>query len=128
MNEPVVMFSITGGTLTGSIHRQLSVYNNGFATIAKLDDGPIFGLSEDVDTAGVGPAAANQFLLDLVAAGAVSLPDQQIFISDVPLNTLTILEGKQLALSRTFSYFGGGQYNNVQQIIDTFIQTHFPGF
>ena len=125
---PVVVYSLRGGTLLGTVHTQLTVYNNGFATIAKMDDSVIFGQVEDVASAGVGPAAANKLLLDLVQNGAVTLPDQNTIIFDTPLTTLTILEGKQLGLSRTFSYFFGPEYSGVNQVIVDFIQTHFPGF
>ena len=35
VNEPVLVFSLTGGTLTGTVHAQLAVYNSGFATLAE---------------------------------------------------------------------------------------------
>ena len=78
--------------------------------------------------ASIGPQAALQLLIDLVVAGAATLPDQRFVIPDVPLNTLTILEGKELALSRTFSYSIGGKYTGVSTVINSFVQNTFPGF
>ena len=129
-NEPVVVYNVTGGTLTGLIHRQLTVYNSGFVTIAKLDE-PVFPQPaeiQEVRTAQVGPQAATQLLISLVQAGAVQLEDQSFPVSDVPLKTLTILEGKTFALSRTFSWYVGGDYAVVDQALNKFIGDTFPGF
>lgn len=131
VNEPVVVFQVNGSTQTGTVHRQLSVYNNGFVTIAKLDHQvfPVNQEIKDVQTANVGSEAAFQLLLRLVQAGAAELPDQPLVASDIPLNTLTVLQGKELALSRTFSWWVGiGGYAGVQQVVNDFVQTHFPGF
>ena len=129
-NEPLVVYSVNGGTLSGLIHRQLTVYNSGFATIAKADQivFPTPGEAIDVQTASVGAAAARKLLGDLVDAGAVTLPDQQVPVPDVPLTTLTIAEGKEIALSRTFSYYVGPPYSGVSQVINRFITANFPAF
>ncbi len=129
-NEPMVIYSVTGGTLTGGVHRQLTVYNNGFATIAKLDT-PVFptpGTFKDVETTSVGATAALQLLIDLVNAGAATLPEQQFILPDVPLTTLTVLEGREIGLSRTISFSGGPPYSAMQQVIDRFVNATFPGF
>ena len=128
VNEPMVVFDVTGPTFAGEIHRHLAVYNNGFVTIAKRDNNPFGNLVIDVRTANVGPDGALTLLTDLVLAGAVSLPDQDVGAADIPLTTLTLLEGKQLALSRTFSYFDGGPYTGVSSVMSTFISQTFPGF
>ena len=128
--EPVVVYNLTGGTLTGTLHRQLTVYNNGFATIAQFDM-PVFptpGEIKDVATTSVGSDAAFQLLIDLVVAGAGTLPDQQIPFSDTPLKTLTVLQGQQLALSRTISWYGGFGYTDLDIVVNTFIADNFPGF
>lgn len=129
-NEPVVVYSLSGGTLTGTLHRQLTVYNSGFVTLAKLDQ-PVFptpGEVQEVRTAQVGPEGATQLLIDLVQAGAVQLEDQPFPVSDTPLKTLTVLEGKTFALSRTFSWRIGGDYLGVDEVLGTFIEKIFPGF
>ncbi len=129
-NEPVVVYSLTGGTLIGTLHRQLIVYNSGFVTIAKLDQ-PVFpvpGVDMDVETASIGSDGAYKLLLELVQAGAAQVSDQTIPFSDTPLKTLTVLEGRTLALSRTFSWYGGAEWAAVDQTIDTFIASTFPGF
>lgn len=130
VNEPIVLYSLSGSTLAGLVHRQLTVYNGGFVTIAQQDSIVIFGSeSEDVATASVTPQEASQLLRDLLLAGAATLGDQDITVSDVPLNTLTVLEGDTDARSHTFSYWLPiEQYAQVGQVIDGFIQSTFPGF
>ena len=127
--EPVVIFDTTGSAFAGSIHEHLTVYNSGFVTISKRNDNPFGNLDIDVQTANVGSAVAMKLLIDLVAAGAVTLPDQNVSAADIPLKTLTILEGKELALSRTFSYWDGiDQYGAVATVLNEFITDTFPGF
>lgn len=131
VHEPVVVFNVTGATLAGTVHRQLTVYNNGFVTISKLDN-QVFPAQQrvvDVQTAGIGGERAFNLVLRLVQNGAGTLRDQPLVVSDVPLNTLTVLEGKEVAASRTFSWWVGiGEYSGVQRVINDFIQAHFPGF
>ena len=131
VNEPLVVFSVSGGTLTGTVHRQLTVYNNGFVTISKLDHQyfPTEQEIVDVKTTSIGTERAYNLVLRLVRSGAGVLPDQPIFVSDVPLNTLTVLDGKEVAVARTFSWWLGiGEYSGVQRVINEFVQANFPGF
>ncbi|MEM7305820.1 MAG: hypothetical protein AAF682_04085 [Planctomycetota bacterium] len=127
-NEPMVVFDVTGPTFAGSIHEHLAVYNNGFVTISKRNDNPFGNLDVDVQTANVGADGALKLLLDLIGSGAVTLPDQSGTASDIPLTTLTIAEGQEIALSRTFSYWSAPQYNGVAGVMNDFISTTFPGF
>ena len=130
INEPMVSFSIAGSTLTGTVHRQLTVYNSGFVTISKFDNQvfPTQGITKDVQTASVSQEDALLLLIRLAQAGALTLPDQPGFVNDVPLSTLTLLEGKELALSRTISWWVDPSYSGIQSVLDDFIASTFPGF
>ena len=37
-NEPVMLYSLAGSTLAGTLHTQLAVYSSGFATIATQNE------------------------------------------------------------------------------------------
>ena len=127
--EPVVMFDVTGTTFAGTVHEHMTVYNNGFVTISKRNDNPFGNLQIDVQTADVGAAAASQLLGNLISAGVTTLPDQAVGAADLPLSTLTVLQGKQQALSRTFSYWAAtNQYAAVSSVINGFKTSTFPGF
>ncbi|QDU66149.1 hypothetical protein [Engelhardtia mirabilis] len=95
VNEPVVVYDVTGLVFAGSVHQHLTAYNSGFVTIAKRDDNPFGNLDVDVQTANIGSRAAKQPLVDLIVAGASSLPDQDAGAADIPLETLTLAEGKE---------------------------------
>ncbi len=129
--EPVLIHDVVGGTLAGTIHTHLTVYNNGFVTVAKFHD-PVLsggGPEKDVLTAALEPAEVQQLQKDLRQAGAYALPDQPLIGTDVPLSTLTVLRGGTDAVAHTYSYlFGTGGYAAPQQVIDNLMSTHFPGF
>lgn len=130
VNEPVVVYSINGGTLIGTVHRQLTVYNSGFATIAKMDSSvfPAPGELVDVQTANIGPDRASHLLFTLLRAGAAELPDQKLIVNDVPLKTLTVMRGRPTTIANTFSYWlGFGAHASVDKVITDFINETFPG-
>ena len=126
VNEPVLVFSLTGGTLTGTVHAQLAVYNSGFATLAEKSDVvfPNPGEHIDVQTTYLDQRDIRKLRGELKAAGSFDLGDQQLVLSDIPLSTITVLEGPK---ANTFSYFAStGAYEAPALVVDDFIATHFP--
>jgi|GEM_PF-5222063 len=131
--EPILIWDATGQTLTGVSHATLKVYNNGLATIAKKF--PLFPfdpsyVEANAHTLGVTEAEASQLRLDLIAAGAATLGDNPNLVLDIPLKTVTFFQSPgPRACSNTFSYWlATGAWAPVQQVIDDFIDFHFPNF
>jgi hypothetical protein len=131
MQEPVLVYDLTGYTLIGFLHRHLAVYNNGVASISAVSTNT---LTEAPDwnkaaVAFVSPDEADKLLRELSNDGAFGLCDQSIIVLDMPMTTVTVSRGATDAQSHTFSYwFGDGSYGKVQQTIDAFIQKTFPNF
>jgi hypothetical protein len=131
MQEPVLVYDVTGFTLTGLIHRHLAVYNNGVASISSVSSSIFTGstTSSQADVAFVSPDEASKLLRELANANAFTLCDQSIAVSDIPMTTVSVSRGATDAQTHTFSYWtGGGPYAGVQQTIDAFIQKTFPSF
>ncbi|MDF1800085.1 MAG: hypothetical protein P1V81_12980 [Planctomycetota bacterium] len=129
--EPVLIHDVVGGTLTGAVHTHLTVYNNGFMTVAKFHDVvfPAPGTDKDVATASLSPAEVQQLQADLRASGAFGLPDQEATGADIPLTTMTVFRGATDAKAHTFSYLmGTSPYAAAQDVVDQLMADHFPGF
>lgn len=132
--EALVVYDVTGFSFIGAlIHQHLVVYNDGTAAISQASES--FGGSTEGAGSGdskvvfVTPEKAKRFLRELANAGAFTLCDQQLAANDIPLTTLTVLTDATDASAHTFSYWVGmDAYGNVQQIVDAFIASTFPGF
>lgn len=125
--EPVLSYDTSGGTLLGPYNVNVQVFSNGEIKYSRS-----IGLLPDVAVvhASAPTAAINQLRTDLYAAGAFTLCDQDMFISDVPLNTITVYRGNMNGRFHTFNFWIGGTnnaYGNVLQIINDFVNTHVPG-
>lgn len=128
-NEPVMLYSLAGNTLLGALHTQLAVYSSGFATIATQNESfnPAQQDYMDVATAYLDVRDVRELREQLKASGAHALPDQKLFASDIPLNTLTVFSGTSLA--HTYSYWiGTNQYEAANKVVQDFIDQHFPTF
>lgn len=132
--EPVLSFTIAGSTLAGTTHQQLTVYNNGLASISRLNEisigGPSTGfVDKDVDVAYVPVGKVKRLQRALKNAGAFTLPDSASILADVPLTTVTVLQGETTALAHTYSYYLlGDAYAPASKVIGDFIESTFPGF
>lgn len=125
-HEPVLLYSLAGGTLTGTLHTQLAVYSSGFATIARFDEAfaPPLGEYKAVETTYLDARDIRELDRALEAAGAPTLIDQQPFSVDSPLSTVTVFQGGR---ANTFSYGPSeGAFEAVDQAVERFIATHFP--
>lgn len=134
--ELLVVYDITGSTLTGPIHKHLAVYNDGTACISEAGGNtgsqtfatapaPNDGRAE---VASVSPAAIQQLMRELLQAGAFTACDESLNVSDVPLQTLTILTNSQNAWGHSFSFWGGDPYTEIVNILNKFIANAFPNF
>ena len=128
-NEPVMLYSLAGSTLAGTLHTQLAVYSSGLATIATQNETFIPSQQdfEDVATAYLDVRDVRELREQLKASGAFTLTDQKLFASDIPLNTLTVFSGA--SLNHTYSYWvGTNQYEAANKVVQDFIDKHFPTF
>lgn len=130
-NEPLVVFDISGFTLTGLLHKHFSLYSSGVATLAEAGGGtPLFPFGSKADVAFVTPEEARKLWSAVVAAGAFSNCDILEWVSDVPLTTVTVYRGETDSRARTYSYYLPSKPSAaaVQALIEEFIQKAFPNF
>ena len=144
--EPIVMLNVSGSTLLGPVQYNLIVYSNGQTMFIRSEGFPTGGGGDSgldgsdpqqllspvpvalVQNLMLSEIEVDQLVADLRRAGAQTLCDQEVQVTDVPLQTLTILEARADAVAHTFSYWGGvGDYADVAQTVDSFIATYFPG-
>jgi hypothetical protein len=138
--EPIVLFNVSGATLFGPVQETLAVYDYGFVVFTRIQGAGLpsddLQLAEDGSTrltprAGavavqLGISEAAQLVTDLHRAGARDLCDQAQFVTDVPLHTLTILDGRPNSNAHTFSYWAGvGNFTHVATVLDNFIEAYF---
>lgn len=138
--EPILIMNVSGSTLVGPVSRHLTVYSNGLAVYSAGANPPGGLEARDLQLAGPPstiPVAlaislsidvANQLVDDLRRANAHRLCDQTTQWTDVPLKTVTLLESRPDALAHTFSFYGAtGPYREVDMVMDSFLETYFPG-
>ena len=119
-HEPVVLYEVTGGTLSGSFDYFLSVYSDGTSRLSSYLGG---GSSQFT---GVDPSEVDDLRQALAQAGALSQCDQPDLTSDTPLQTLTVFRSNPTRRSNTFSWFtSDGDLAEIQSILDAFIGAHF---
>lgn len=134
---PVLVYDVTGGTLAGVIHLQLSVYNTGFASISASgfnafeppDDGrcPNDGRA---DYAFVGQQAAKDLLTQLKGAGAFEANNGAQGL-DVPLHTVTVFANRGAEAkthSFTYQFASSPEIFATAEVINQFIDTYFPSY
>ncbi|TDJ79880.1 MAG: hypothetical protein E2O39_00215 [Planctomycetota bacterium] len=131
-HEPLLIFERSGGTLLGPMYRSLTVYSDGRVSLSKNDtvflDARV-GQDVAVATISISPADAAGFWALLVDAGAFSLCDMDAQVTDVPLNTVTIFDGRTDSNAHTYSYWIAiDEYAGVGTLLSNFIATHFPDF
>lgn len=125
--EPVLNYDVSGSTLTGPFHSRITVYNNGFITSSNCGGFVSFaGSNNGAGTAMATPAQVSKLRKQLIDAGGLTLPDQNISVADLPLTTVTVFQGATNAKAHTFSFwagFGAG-YSQIQQVILDFAGEH----
>ena len=130
--EPTVVWDSSGSTLLGSIHLRVSIYSDGLVTASKFFPtlpGPIQPVCvEKAKTKTIPVAQVRMFHQTLLAAGANTLNDNPLVVTDVPLQTMTFFRHPgPNARSHTFNYWAtNGAWGNVDALIRQFIMTEFP--
>jgi len=121
---PLLVYDRSGGTLIGAVHTQLTVYSDGLATYSNFDP-----MSASVASVRVLSAREVAGLVDTLAAvGAHVMCDDPMQVTDVPLATVTVLQGEGAdAAAHSFSYYSvsAGAQGIVESIVQDFIAAHF---
>jgi hypothetical protein len=125
-HQPVLVYEVTGLTSTGFVDLELVLYQDGESRLSSANaagDGK-------ARLAYVPSYAAAGLLADLSAAGAFQLCDQIGTLNDAPLSTLTVMRPQTDARAHTFTWFDRsvGGYGPVEQRLESFLETAFPGF
>jgi hypothetical protein len=129
--QPLLLVTVSGGTIAGEILETLTVYDNGLAIRSVLDE---TGTS-DIQKAEISRAEIDALIRDLRRAGTFrqhsrATADDQI--PDTPLTTVTVFLGNAVsgnrALAHTFSFFAPeGNRARVMNVITEFINNTFGG-
>lgn len=128
VREPTLIHDVTGSTLIGPFHQNLVVYNDGLVSFAAASQIIGGGGDGQACTAFIPASEVAELTKALADAGAATLPDRFAFVADLPLTTVTFMKPATDTKAHTFSFFfGPGGYQQVQTIVNTFIQKHFPG-
>jgi len=123
--EPTLIYDVTGFTLAGELHVNAVVYNDGLVSYSSRSG--LFGVVEQACTVFVPPTDVKKLTDALAGAGAGTLPDKLLFVSDVPLQTVTFMKPATDTKAHSFSwYIAPGAYTAVQTIINDFLQKHVP--
>lgn len=129
--EPLVVFDVSGYSLTGLIHQHLTVYSSGLVSISAAGGGTqLFPFSSKADVAFLQISEVEKLWTKVIQDGAMSICDENAFVADLPLTTITVHRGATNSTARTFSYYFpmSPESNAVANHISEFINTHFPNF
>lgn len=119
--EPLVLYEVTGGTLTGPLDAFLTVHNDGSARLSSFLGGAGAGTSQFVSLAF---SEVQDLRQALIGAGALLECDQPDTVSDTPLQTLTVFQGGRR--SHTFSWWSSdGNLAVIEGILADFMAAHF---
>ncbi|MBI5364195.1 MAG: hypothetical protein HZA53_13535 [Planctomycetes bacterium] len=126
LHEPLLVYDVAGSTLAGPTYRHLVVYDDGHAFMAATTDAADPGAAA---VAVLSRIEVQALKAALAVQGAWTQCDDSVFASDVPLKTVTVLNGTTNALARSFSYgIPNASQAVIEQRIATLIATKFPGF
>jgi hypothetical protein len=134
--QPVLIYTVSGGTIAGETLQTLIIYDNGLAIWSNLDGGT--GGTADIQTTQLTTQQVNTLLRDLRRAGAMRANLQGNNVdeqpADVPLTTITVFfnpggvgsPGRTLA--QTFSFFTPeGTRARINDVISNFLNDNFGG-
>ena len=140
--NPVLAYDVSGYTLTGGfIHFRMTVYDTGHVSLsaAGYDQVAPQGAQGTEDPCpqdgkavfgSVTPQEAKQLHTDLVAAGAFRA-DNGLLAVDLPISTVTVFTwNNPNARSHTFTFHfaNSPQIEETMNVINAFIDEHFPDF
>ncbi len=123
VQEPVLIFDVTGSSIAGPVHDSVVVYNNGLVSVSEFR--MFQGNDGSTRTVSVPVKAVRRLSSALAAAGAFSLQDSAATFPDLPVTTISVLSGKTDAKAHTFSVtVGNAGHAAVQGIIQNFLSTY----
>lgn len=126
VRDPLIVYSLTQGTLVAPIDEQLTVDAAGTARLARSTPDGVGSKSVAVS---IGAAAAADLQHALAQAGAGVLCDGGPAPIPTPLRSLTILRPGTDTRAHNVSWLvPGPEHAPVEMLLDTFIATTFPGF
>jgi hypothetical protein len=129
--EPLIVFDISGFTLTGMLHQHFAVYSSGLVSISEAGGGGgSFPFGSKADMTFVAPEEAKKLWSKVVQAGAMSICDIPSFVNDAPLTTVTVHRGDTNSQAHTYSYYDASTPESaaVQDAIQKFMTATFPNF
>ena len=120
--EPILNFDVTGSTLLGPLHYRATVYSDGLVTGSDCGG---FGGGNSGGTAAASTTSVKKLQEALIAAGGLTLGDQQLTVADVPLTTVTVFGPSRkdgTTKANTFSYWlATGAYSQIGALINEFL-------
>ena len=122
--QPMLIARSSGDTLLGPVFQLLTVYSNGEMSLSRVD--PV-DAAPKISTAVLGKGELLALMHQLRTAGALSMCDQAVQITDVPLQTITIFMGSDgLSRANTFSYYSGfGEHAAIDVVLSDLVANHF---
>lgn len=124
--DPLVVYSITQGTLVVFVDESLVVEATGTARLSRSTQDGVGSKSVSIH---VGAAAARQLLHDLSQARAAIACDGPAAPIPTPMKSLTVLrEGTDTRAHNVSWLVPLPEHQALEQILDAFVTTHFPGF
>ncbi len=126
-HHPIVVYEITGGTFAGPLDQELIVYGDGSARLSSATAN--FGAGKS-QLAFAGDTSAAALLTSLSQNGAFQLCDVPDQVSDMPLSTLSVMRRNTDSRVHSYSWYiaPAGPHATVEQLLQSFIATHFPSF
>ena len=123
-HEPMLVYEVSGATLSGTMDRTLTVYEDGALLLSSAVPGEP-GTCARVHTT---PKVVSRLYQELANAGALTLCDDEPLFIDMPLHTVTLLRGDYQTSGWTFSYWNVySGYVVVDDLLEKFIQENFHG-
>jgi hypothetical protein len=141
--QPVLIYTVSGGTLAGETFESLIVYSNGMAIWTGSGNGGGSGTggggtgntSDGIQTIQLSQQDVNTLVRDLRRGGAFRAGNQNNTGNggddSLPMTTVTVFfnpSGSGRSLAQTFSFFASeGNRGRVNNVITNFINNNFGG-
>lgn len=123
-HEPILFYEVSGATLGGSVDRTFTVFADGSLRLTSSGWNQI----DSSRTAQTSDTDVRQLQRLLLRAGAYTLCDDRREVMDVPMRTLTMLDGSPDGSAHTFSWWLPiDEFRDVEVLLDAAIAEHFPG-
>ena len=133
LRAPLLHFDASGPTLGGFDHTSLTVFSDGLVSyvVRPPAPSPPFSNRYRAKAMLIPMGHVRQLMGELTEAGVFWIEDEPVGVVDIPMRTVTAFraQGNQ-TIAHTYNYFAGfGEpYEAVEEVIEKFIDQHFPGF